>query len=63
MKELKNELLKIIKQVGGTHNILNKHLRPFIDKYGVTKTQNAFDYFIYSKQGQLRVKKALTNKF
>lgn len=59
MKEIRDELLKVIIEVGGTNNILNLHLRPFINKYGVTKTQNAFDYFIYSKQGKARVEKAL----
>ena len=62
MKELKQELLKVIVEVGGIDNILNLHLRPFINKYGVTKTQNALDYFIYSNQGKARVRKALANK-
>lgn len=59
MKELKNNLLKVIVEVGGVENILNMHLRKFIDIYGVTKTQNAFDYFTYSNQGKARVIKAL----
>ena len=68
MKELKNEMLKIIVEVGGTHNILNKHLvqlyKQFQNVFGddvVTKVQNAYSYFLYSEQGKARVQKALAN--
>lgn len=61
MKELRDKLLKVIIEVKGIENLLNKHLRPFIEKYGVTKTYNALDYFKYSKQGIARIQKALNN--
>jgi len=68
MKEIKNELLKMIVEVKGTENILNMHLtqlykqfRPVFGGEVVTKVQNAFDYFIYSEQGKKRVAKALYN--
>lgn len=66
MKELKNEMLKIIVEVGGVDNMLNMHLtqlyKQFRNIYGddvVTKVQNAHNYFLYSEQGKARVQKAL----
>lgn len=70
MKELKNEMLKIIVEVEGTENLLNKHLtqlyKQFRPVYGddvVTKVQNAMSYFQYSEQGQERVQRALILKW
>lgn len=70
MKELKNEMLKIIVEVEGVENLLNKHLtqlyKQFRPVYGddvVTKVQNAMSYFQYSEQGQERVQRALILKW
>ena len=69
MKELKNEMLKIIVEVGGVHNILNMHLtqlyKQFKYKFGddvVTKVQNAYSYFLYNPQGKSRVTEVLMTK-
>lgn len=70
MKELKNEMLKIIVEVEGTENLLNKHLtqlykefRPVFGDDVVTKVQNAMSYFQYSEQGKARVQRALILKW
>jgi transcriptional accessory protein Tex/SPT6 len=61
MKELRKEMLKIIVEVGGVDNILNKHKNELRKKYDLTDIDNTLDYFTFSKQGQARVLKALSN--
>lgn len=66
MKELKNEMLKLIVKVGGADKLLNMHLTQLYTQFRsvfgdevVIKVQNAHCYFLYSDQGKARVEKAL----
>ena len=59
MKELRNEMLKIIVEVGGVDNVLNQHKNELCKKYNLIDVDNTLDYFTFSKQGQARVLKAL----
>lgn len=54
---MKNEILKMLIEKGGFENITGSDITPFFKKYGVTKTQNALDYFRYNPNGAAKLRR------